>query len=227
MNVLAVFAKRPIAGRVKTRLAEALGPAMAADIYAAFLGDLLERFRQTADERVVCFTPSEAGGYFQALAGEAYKAVPQGTGNLGARMQRFFATYLQTNREGSRVVVIGSDSPTLPRQRVESAFELLAERDVVLGPATDGGYYLIGCRRLCCELFERISWGTADVLGQTIAAMPAAGCKLAILDPWYDVDTLESWRMLEGHVAALRRAGLNPEVPLTEALRRGRREPSR
>lgn len=226
MNVLAIFAKKPIAGAVKTRLAETLGAEKAAEVYAAFLGDLVERFRHTADERVVAFTPDDAGEYFQILAGGDYEVVPQGTGDLGERMQRLFARYLAKQGKSSRVVVIGSDSPTLPHRHVESAFELLREHDVVLGPATDGGYYLIGCRRLPEDLFQGIAWGTAEVLGQTISRLPTAGRKPAVLDPWYDVDTLESWQMLQGHVAALRRAGLEPGVSRTEAQWSGRREPS-
>jgi glycosyltransferase A (GT-A) superfamily protein (DUF2064 family) len=115
------------------------------------------------------------------------------------------------------VAAIGTDSPTLPRQHVEDAFKALDRADVVLGPAADGGYYLIGCRRLP-PIFTGIAWSSATALADTIARLDDPSWQLALLPPWYDVDTPDGWAMLHGHVAALRRAGIDPEVPDTEAL---------
>jgi hypothetical protein len=117
-----------------------------------------------------------------------------------------------------RVVLIGSDSPTLDPSHVVSAFLCLEHKDVVLGPATDGGYYLVGARVPVPELFADIPWSTPQVLARSVAALRAAGRSLAVLPPWYDVDTPESWDLLAGHLAALRLAGLDPELPRTEAL---------
>ena len=229
MDILAVFAKQPAPGKVKTRLAASLGSETAADVYRAFLEDLFERFRTIAEERVVAYTPDGARGFFERFAGAGYGLVEQGDGDLGERMRRLFEKYLSRRQRPSqsgdaRVVIIGSDSPTLPRERVQDAFALLAEHDVVLGPATDGGYYLIGCRRMIPELFEAIDWGTSKVLSQTIARLSETTRRLGLLDPWYDVDTIAEWQMLRGHVAAMRQAGIEPGIPHTETKWLSRRD---
>jgi glycosyltransferase A (GT-A) superfamily protein (DUF2064 family) len=92
---------------------------------------------------------------------------------------------------------------------------------VVMGPSTDGGYYLIGCARRVPPLFEGIAWSTSRVLADTMAALQDPQWRLSLLPPWYDVDTLDDWRMLQGHVAALRRAGLDPDVSNSERLFQG------
>lgn len=89
---------------------------------------------------------------------------------------------------------------------------------MVLGPATDGGYYLIGCGPVAPPLFEGIAWGAASVLADTVAALTDPRWRLSLLPPWYDVDAPDDWTMLGGHIAALRRAGVDPGVPHTEAL---------
>src|SRR5207244_6856024 len=101
---------------------------------------------------------------------------------------------------------------------IEQAFQELKRVNVVLGPATDGGYYLIGCTRSVPALYENIPWSTSQVLETTVARMNEQRLSLALLPPWYDVDTLDDWRMLQGHVAAQRRAGIDPDVPHTERL---------
>jgi len=142
-------------------------------------------------------------------------ATPQGDGDLGQRLQRFVDGRLDS---GSRhVVVIGTDSPTLPTAFVDQAFDELDRADVVLGPATDGGYYLIGLRRSSAVIFQGIDWGAAAVLAQTIARLPRE-CRLSLLPPWYDIDSETDWEMLRGHVAAIRRAGGDPLIPDTERL---------
>jgi glycosyltransferase A (GT-A) superfamily protein (DUF2064 family) len=100
---------------------------------------------------------------------------------------------------------------------LEQAFDELNRVDVVLGPAMDGGYYLVGCRRYLPELFSGIDWSGPHVLRQTVERLPAE-VGFSVLPPWYDVDTLDDWLMMTGHVAALRRAGIDPKVPCTERL---------
>jgi glycosyltransferase A (GT-A) superfamily protein (DUF2064 family) len=124
------------------------------------------------------------------------------------------------------VVVIGADSPTLDPTFVVSAFLLLDHKDAVIGPAADGGFVLLGLRPgFAPELFEGIAWSTADVLGQVVERLARAGRTLALLPPWYDVDTPDDWRMLQGHVQGMRAAGkpetLGPRVSaLLETLHR-------
>ena len=215
---LGVFAKWPAPGTVKTRLAAATTPEWAARVAAAFLADTLDRLAAVGARRFLAFAPAEAGADFGALAHDRFALVPQGDGDLGARLARFFAARLAEG--AAAVVVVGADSPTLPAALVEKAFSELKSADAVLGPATDGGYYLLGCRRPPAGLFEGIDWGGPDVLRQTVARLPP-DWRLAVLPPWYDVDSMDDWRMLSGHLAALRRAGLDLGVPRTEALARG------
>jgi glycosyltransferase A (GT-A) superfamily protein (DUF2064 family) len=154
------------------------------------------------------------------LAAEPSSEFPQREGDLGQRMAAFFAEQFVAGAD--RVVLIGTDSPTLGRSLIERAFHELNSVDVVLGPATDGGYYLIGCAGRVPPLFGGIAWGSSRVLQETIACLPAS-YRLALLPPWYDVDTLDDWRALCGHLAALRRAGC--PVPVRTAALADREGP--
>jgi rSAM/selenodomain-associated transferase 1 len=210
------LAKWPLPGAVKTRLAAATSAPWAARVAEAFLLDQVERLTGVAVRRVLAFAPATAEKSFADLVGDRYALLPQAAGNLGDRMASFIAAQLQAGAE--RVVLLGTDSPTVPLTFVEQAFQELAEADVVLGPATDGGYYLIGCAQRLPPLFEHVTWSSSCVLAQTIAGLADPARRLALLPPWYDVDTLDDWRMLQGHVRAQRRAGLDPGVPHTELL---------
>jgi rSAM/selenodomain-associated transferase 1 len=214
-RVLGLFAKHPLPGQVKSRLAAATSPGWASQVAAAFLADLLDRLAFIETRRIVAFTPTDARPYF-ASAGERFELVCQGDGDLGCRLQRFLGAQMAAGAEA--VVVVGADSPTLPLTFIEQAFDRLDAADLVLGPATDGGYYLLGCARRVPPIFENIRWGGSTVLAETIARLAGASCRLSLLPPWYDVDTVDDWRMLRGHLAAIRRAGIDPGVPRTEAL---------
>ncbi|HTI50210.1 MAG TPA: TIGR04282 family arsenosugar biosynthesis glycosyltransferase, partial [Planctomycetaceae bacterium] len=217
MTTLGLFVKYPAAGRVKTRLAAELGADQAAALYATFVAALTDRFRRTADARVLCYSPAtdEAREYFAAIAGSEFALWPQPEADLGARMAQFFAEHLRQPED--RAVIIGSDSPTLPLAYVGQAFELLRDADCVIGPATDGGYYLIGQRGFSRPIFDGVAWSTSRVLDQTVALVRKARARLALLPPWYDVDTPDDWRMLIGHLRALQWAG---EMPPERALAR-------
>lgn len=216
--VLGVFAKWPMPGRVKTRLG--VTPERAAEVARAFLRDTMRRFDNAADQRFVVHAPAEARDDVADFADPAYDLVPQADGDLGRRLEQFLRDRFAGG--ASKVVVVGSDSPTLPTAYVAEAFDRLGSADVVLGPATDGGYYLLGCRR-APPVFDGVEWGGPDVLRQTIDRLRDPSWKLALLPPWYDVDTPEGWAMLRGHVAAMRRVGENPNIFATEALLRDER----
>jgi rSAM/selenodomain-associated transferase 1 len=213
---LGVFAKEPVAGLVKSRLAKDTTPEWAARVAEAFLRDVLERVAEVPARRVLAGAPATALGFFAGIAESGFELVPQSDGDLGLRLLCFMETQFSLGAE--RVVVIGTDSPTLPLEFIEQAFDELDAADVVLGPATDGGYYLIGCRKLVPRIFTGIRWGGERVLAETVERVRAAKLRLALLPPWYDVDTVEDWRMLKGHLAALRLAGAAVELPRTEAL---------
>jgi rSAM/selenodomain-associated transferase 1 len=211
MTTLGLFVKHPVPGRVKTRLSAELGAGRTAAIYAAFVADLVERFRDVAERRVLCFAPAtdNARDYFASIGGMDYELWPQPEVDLGARMARFFAEHLVEPHD--RVLLIGSDSPTLPREHVERAFALLQDVDCVVGPAMDGGYYLIGQSGACRPIFDGVAWSTSRVLEQTVARVTECGARLAVLPPWYDVDTPQDWQFLVGHLQALERAN-SPSV---------------
>ena len=219
-GVLGIFGKRPEAGRVKTRLAAGIGPEAAAALHEAMLFDVLDLWDSPGvlapgGRRVLVFDPGDAGPWFDTRVPASFALQPQAEGDLGTRLAEFLAGEFEDG--ASRVVVIGSDSPTLDPSFVVSAFVALEGRDVVLGPANDGGYYLVGCRRPVPEIFERIDWSTPDVLAQTIDRLDGTGRSVSVLPPWYDVDTPESLRMLRGHLRAMRRAGMDPLLTRTEA----------
>ncbi|MDA1018085.1 MAG: TIGR04282 family arsenosugar biosynthesis glycosyltransferase [Planctomycetota bacterium] len=205
-NMLGIFVKRPSPGRVKTRLAAAIGDQTAADLYAAFQADIVDRFRNSGQQRRLGYSPNEpaATAYFQSMAAGDYELWPQPDRPLGERITDFFNQAFHDRAE--RVVLIGSDSPSLPTKYVDDAFHHLNRVDCVIGPATDGGYYLIGLR-VNATLFEGIEWSSRHVLAQTVDRARSLGLSLDVLPPWYDVDTVEDLSVLSGHMRALDYAG--------------------
>jgi len=186
MNTLGVFAKFWDPGKVKTRLAKSIGGAIAARLHYSFLRTVLLRFADQADRRVLVYSPADRREDFAVLAGDSWQLEPQGEGELGHRMESFFAR--QHTSSERRTVVLGSDSPNLPRERVRQAFDRLADHSVVLGPSDDGGYYLLGLRGGVPPIFDDIAWGTSQVWSQTLTRLEAAGTSVSTLPPWYDVD---------------------------------------
>ncbi len=216
-RVLGLFAKWPAPGAAKTRLGAGRGPEWGARVARAFLLDTVERLAGAGDRRVLAFDPPGAADDFAALVGGRFELVPQADGDLGRRLARFAADQFAAG--AGALVLVGADSPTLPVEYAERAFAELRQADVVLGPATDGGYYLIGFARRVPPVFDGVAWGTSRALADTVARLEGAG-RLALLPPWYDVDTPDDWALLCGHLAALRRAGIDPGAPRTEALAR-------
>jgi len=198
------LAKRPRLGRVKTRLVPPLRPEQALHLYRAFLDDTLRLMRDCSAGRSVelCLdgpgTPRAEG--LTPFAG--LRLTQQGPGDLGERLTRAFG---RSRAEGATsTVIIGADSPTLPAERITRAFELLREgAPLVLAPADDGGYVLIGLREPIEALFAGVPWGGPDVARITVEKAAASGLRPALLDAWYDVDDrhgLERLRQeLHGH----------------------------
>ena len=212
--ILGIFAKQPRAGNAKTRLAQATSADWARHVAEAFLEDTLDRFAQLSVCRTIIYSPGDAADYFSGLSNGRYELVPQGDGDLGQRLQAFVDE--AHRRKFTRIVAIGADSPTLPVEYVDQAFALLEEKDVIIGPAFDGGYYLIGCGLREMPLFVDIPWSSANVLAKTIERVTTQS--LALLPPWYDVDSLDDWHMLCGHIKAMRAAGVNVGAPRVERL---------
>ncbi len=200
MNQLSVFAKYWQPGQVKTRLAATVGGATAARIYQHGLQLTLRRFSALADRRSVVVWPPGHDTEWKSLLGASWALEFQTPGDLGERMRQFFQQAFE--RGSQRVVLIGSDSPTLPVDHIHQALAALESHDVVLGPSDDGGYYLIGMKQPLIELFENISWSSPQVWQQTLDAARRYHRRLASLPAWYDVDTVDQLPRLQQELAA-------------------------
>jgi rSAM/selenodomain-associated transferase 1 len=187
MTELGVFAKYWEPGRVKTRLARHIGDPAAREIYRAFLRCIAERFGNVADGRRFVVTPANRRQDIELfLSDNRWQVSTQVDGDLGRRMQAYFEQTLATC--GS-AVLLGSDSPNLPRDILSDAFDLLKQYQVVAGPAEDGGYYLIGVAGSVPEVFHEIDWSTDRVWEQTRRHLTEANVRFALLPVWYDIDT--------------------------------------
>lgn len=186
-DVLAIFAKTPLPGRVKTRLVPGLSPDEGAELYRCMLFDTLARVRSLPVATVVFYEGDE--GFFRAAA-PGMLLIPQHEGGLGERLESAFGTLASLGYRAR--VVIGTDAPDLPLRFVEQAFDLLeAGKQAVFGPAEDGGYYLVGLCGGCGGLFRDIPWSGPRVLAESLQKADEAGFATALLPTWYDVDSFE------------------------------------
>src|SRR5262249_15135226 len=195
------MAKAPREGEVKTRLLGAISPEEARRLYVAFLSDTFALMEEVVEERenltvALCYTPEGEEEAFEEVEREGSLMILQRGENLGERLTACFADLFALGFES--VVVIGADSPTLPGEYVFDAFECFeADDDVVVGPTEDGGYYLVGMRKLHERIFEDIPWGGARALDATMARAREAGLNLVLLPEWRDVDTPEDFERLK------------------------------
>jgi len=204
---IAVFARPVLAGQTKTRLSPALGPEGSARLYAAFLQDVLTTCEQLPDCDVELWVAGDPD--HPTLRAYQLPRIDQPRADLGARMHAALA-----HRPGVPTVVVGSDSPTLPTALLHGALQRLRSReaDVVLGPAVDGGFTLIGARapRLP-DLGPPIRWSHPQTLTDTVESCRRGGLRVAQLTPWYDVDTPADLRVLSLQLA------LQPQAAPTTA----------
>jgi hypothetical protein len=184
---LLIVAKRPVPGQTKTRLTPPLSAEQAAALYECFLRDSLDLIRRTPGvQPVLVYLPPDAAAYFAALAPD-FDRVPQEGPDLGCRLDNALTRYLQSDY--GMVAVMNSDGPTLPVACLTAAFDSLRNgADVVLGPADDGGYYLIGLKRPAPRLLREVRMSTAHVTADTLALAAEEGLSVALLPTWYDVD---------------------------------------
>jgi rSAM/selenodomain-associated transferase 1 len=191
--VLAVFLKAPRPGAVKTRLVPALGAAGAARLYRALAEAVVAGTRPGPGEyeRLFFFTPAEARPEMEAwFADEAW--IAQEGADLGARMSSAFDEAFR--RGADRVAIVGTDVHGLTRHDAGIALAALQDHDLVLGPARDGGYYLIGLGHRRPALFEGVAWGTGSVFAATMERAAALGLSVRVLEERRDIDTLEDVR---------------------------------
>jgi rSAM/selenodomain-associated transferase 1 len=193
---VAIMAKAPRPGTVKTRLCPPLSSADAAALYRCFLLDKIAAVRALTGARpVIAYTPDDARAEFDGLAPGVSLVAQQGP-ELGARLHSTLSGLLDAGHIGA--IAVDSDTPTLPGAFLQQAVHCLSQvgPDVVLGPTEDGGYYLIGVRRPHRELFVDVPWSTSEVLEVTLRRAADAGLRTTRLPSWFDVDTPEDLERL-------------------------------
>ena len=212
-RALVIVGKAPAAGVTKTRLTPPLTPEQAARLYRGFLQDTAATALTLAPERVTLIYPPSSGAAeaLAALLPAGVSLQPQPGEGLGVALAGAFRDHLAAGFD--RVVLIGSDNPTLPSAMIEEAYAGLSDHDVVIGPSTDGGYYLIGMTHPHLGLFERIAWSTEIVYAQTLERAREFGLRVLPVREWYDVDTVAELERLRSDLAALPLA----DAPATRA----------
>jgi uncharacterized protein len=181
-GIVAVFAKPSIPGMVKTRLAAAIGPHAAARLSRAFFEDTWTSLQPLPGVRLVLAGTAPELGAYGLEAGELWA---QGDGDLGARMER---VALRALAEAPWFLAVGTDSPGRPESGIMEARDALTRHDAVLGPADDGGYYLLGLRRTEPGLLAGLPWSAPDTLAATRARLESRGYSVASTAQWFDVD---------------------------------------
>ena len=190
------FVKYPEPGEVKTRLAARIGTEKAAELYKNFVLDLLAKLESTQLPFTICLYPRQKKELLMDWLGGGYEYSHQKGVDLGERM---VTAFLEAFAGGhSRVILIGSDFPDLPQSFLEESLSTLNTHDAVIGPAMDGGYYLIGFRdrTFCPQAFEGMQWGMGGVFRQTLSILKDHRKRVFLLPVWNDIDTMEDLRQL-------------------------------
>ena len=194
-TALVIFAKAPVPGQVKTRLCPPLTPEEAATLHGSFVLDTLERTKAAVGklkldmDRYLACAPSSGHVFFKIMEErQGVMLIDQVGDDLGARMHH--AVEAMFSRGYHRTIIIGTDVPTVPLEYLRHALTLLDRHHLVLGPALDGGYYLMGMTKATPELFADMPWSTDQVLRLTQERAVTLGLETALLSPWRDIDTL-------------------------------------
>ena len=192
---LLFFIKDPGKGRVKTRLASAIGDKLAVKLYRRFLLEMLFTLNRGTFLFYLCYSPENSLDNLKDWLGDHYLYMSQGGENLGEKMKNSFVEAFSMSFK--RVVLIGSDIPDLPLEFIEEAFTSLREKDVVIGPSFDGGYYLIGFKdqTFSPRVFDGIHWSTGSVFEETLKVLKQEGLAVHTLQPLRDIDTVEDLRI--------------------------------
>jgi rSAM/selenodomain-associated transferase 1 len=205
---LLVFARLPELGRVKTRLAASIGDEGALAAYETMLRDLLASIGDvsTETEIEILWAPTEAanGAALTRAFGDFPMAMQTGA-TLSERLSMAFSDRFFFHAT-QKIIAIGVDDPSLPRTLIDGAFALLDSCEWVIGPAEDGGYYLIGCRAAAFDptIFEDVAWGTSSVFAATLGKIRGLHSSVAVLPTRWDVDVVEDW---ERYVQSTREHG--------------------
>ncbi len=195
-SIILLFIRVPAKGKIKSRLASAIGEDAALELYKNFVLDIIDTIDKSGYPLRIFFLPPDAGEALAGWLGRHHRYLPQDGNDLGENMERAFRRIFS---EGfTSAVLVGSDIPDLTAAVFHEALESLMTDDVVLGPAADGGYYLIGCNKttLLPYMFHGIAWGTNTVFRETLSILREAALRVHLVPEWQDVDTLDDLKAL-------------------------------
>jgi hypothetical protein len=195
--VVILMVKAPRAGQAKTRLAPALSEEDAASLAACFARDALAHARRVVSEVIVAYTPADARPLLAELLSGPLIWQEQEGADLGARLEAIAAHAAALGY--GQLLIMGTDSPTLPASFTLMARDALAagDADIALGPTEDGGYYLVGLRHPTPGIFQNVDWSTPRAYQQTASNAASLNLRLLRLPPWYDVDTPQDFARLQ------------------------------
>jgi len=190
------FVKYPEKGHVKTRLAKDFGEEQTCELYGCFVLDILEKINTLSSDIVICFDPLSKKQDFKDWLGADKTYYSQEGGSLGDRLGNAFQ--FVWNQGYNRAIVLGSDSPDLPLDILSDAFQKLEQEHAVIGPTSDGGYYLLGFQKTSydSDIFKNITWSTEHVFEQTMEIFNKKNKNVHILPEWYDVDVIDDVKTL-------------------------------
>jgi uncharacterized protein len=190
-----IMAKQPRVGKTKTRLCPPFTLEQAAALAEALFLDTVDLVtRNPGMILAVAVTPAEARAYFEQITPPGALLLPVQGSSIGECLSKVLQSLL--NMGFAKAVALNADGPSLPPEYLRQSVDLLDAHDLVLGPSSDGGYYLIGMKKFFPEVFEDITWSTESVLAQTLVRAESLGLRSALAPEWYDVDTAkEVWRL--------------------------------
>ena len=199
---LVIMAKKPIVGSTKTRLCPPLSPHQASALYEALLLDTIALGTELKGvDLAIAVTPSDSSDYFQTVAPPEALLLPVECPDIGSCLSQVLEKLIDKGYK--KAFAINSDGPSLPPDYLHQAVRSLDDRDLVLGPSEDGGYYLVGVKRHQPDVFIGITWSTSQVLSQTLSKASILGLQVALLPVWYDIDTWEDFVRLEAELEHL------------------------
>ncbi len=201
-TALIIMAKEPKIGSTKTRLCPPLEPVEAAKLYEALLWDTINLAAGIeAVDLAIAVTPPESIDYFKGIAPAKTILIPVACGDIGECLTLGLGELLAKGYD--RVLALNSDGPSLPQEYIQLAIRHLDHNDLVLGPAEDGGYYLIGFKKIYPDLFKNINWSTNQVFDQTLQSAEQMNLCVHLLPAWYDVDTSADIQRLQDELETL------------------------
>jgi uncharacterized protein len=190
-DCILLFIKYPKKGMVKNRLAKDITQENAVNLYKKFVQDIISTILHIKTTLMICYYPPTSLEQFKKWLGPQYNYIAQKGDDLGQRMNNCFEEVFTKGYQ--KAILIGSDSPDIPKKILTNALKQLQNKDIVIGPATDGGYYLIGFNKKTFypQIFENISWSKKTVYNKTIDIIKKTNYNLNILPLWSDIDTID------------------------------------